>query len=128
MKKICFIFALFFSILTCSALDVSFSDQGVDMDANVVKKGNLVYLKYTIGGLNSPEMKAQMPAGSEGIAEVSEMNIDMIMSCSNKKMKLNSMKMLSPDGSVVQEISNTEWFPIEKQEDLNKLKEMCNTL
>ena len=131
MKKIFFILSLLIAsmTLTCLAKNFSYSGDGIDLDADIMRQGDNIYMNYTIDGLNSPEaMSKASPEHRQAMSQVSAAKVNMVMSCSRKAMKINSLDLTGSGQGSLPDISNTGWIPISNPDDLRKLEEMCNKL
>ena len=131
MKKIFFIFSLLIvsMSLTCSAMNVTYSNNGVDLDADIMRQGDNIYMNYTIEGLNSPAALEQAsPEHRQAMSQVSAAKVEMVMSCSRKEMKINSLDLMGVNSGALPDVSNAGWIPITKTEDLKKLEDMCSKL
>jgi len=131
MKKIFFIFLLLIvsMSLTCSAKNFTYSGDGIDLDADVMRQGDNIYMNYTIEGLNSPAaMQQAAPEHRQAMSQLSGAKVSLVMSCSRKEMKINSLDLMGSSNGSLPDISNTGWIPITKTEDLKKLEEMCSKL
>lgn len=132
MKKIFFIFLLLFATfnLTTSAnMNFSFSGNGAGMDANIHREGDLIYMSYSMSGLNSPDIVNRAPAEQqEAISAIRGANVDLILSCSNKAIKIRSFRMTDTNGYTYKNTLDANWIPLVKEDDLQKVNELCNKL
>ena len=131
MKKIIFVLSLLIvsMTLTCSAKNYSYSSDGVDLDADIMRQGDNIYMNYTIEGLNSASaLQKASPEHRQAMSQVSSAKVNMVMSCSQKAMKINSLDLTGSGQGALPDIANTGWIPISNPDDLRKLEEMCNKL
>lgn len=131
MRKIiyCLVLMLITTTLSAFAMNLSFSENGLKMDADIMRQGDNIYMNYKLEGLNSPQLLQQMPSEHQRqFSQISEVKVNMVMNCSTKQMKIESMDMVSPRGSYSQPATNTGWIPISSPEDVQKLEELCKKL
>lgn len=116
--------------LTCSAnMNYSYSQDGQSLNANIKRVGNYIYLKYKMGGVNSPSVVNQVPVEyQQAMSGISTADVDIVVDCSAKKMKVNSLSLFGNDGSNSGSFSSNEWVPITSQEDLAKFNDLCGRI
>ena len=129
MKKILFLSCLLISTLSAFAINLSLSDGDFDMNANVTREDNNLRMQYKIKGMNSVSNITEIPEDQkQAISQVGDVNFDILASCSESKVKVLSMQIYDLTGKVLTEASDSEWIPIEKKEDIIKLKELCDKI
>ena len=132
MKKILFIILLFsVSVgLTCSAnMDFSFSANGSSMSGKMNRVGDNIYMHYNMNGLNTPGILNKVPnEQKEAVANVQGAEIDMVMNCTNEKFKINSFRITDATGFKMESTLDAAWMPLTKEEDVQKLRELCGKL
>ena len=129
MKKILVLSCLLISTLSAFAINLSLSDGDFDMNANVTREDNNLRMQYKIKGMNSVSNITEIPDDQkQAISQVGDVNFDILASCSESKVKVLSMQIYDLTGKVLTEASDSEWIPIEKKEDIIKLKELCDKI
>ncbi len=129
MKKILVLSCLLISTLSAFAINLSLSDGDFDMNANVTREDNNLRMQYKIKGMNSVSNITEIPEDQkQAISQVGDVNFDILASCSESKVKVLSMQIYDLTGKVLTEASDSEWIPIEKKEDIIKLKELCDKI
>ena len=129
MKKILVLSCLLISTLSAFAINLSLSDGDFDMNANVTREDNNLRMQYKIKGMNSVSNITEIPEDQkQAISQVGDVNFDILASCSESKVKVLSMQIYDLTGQVLTEASDSEWIPIEKKEDIIKLKELCDKI
>ena len=129
MKKILVLSCLLISTLSAFAINLSLSDGDFDMNANVTREDNNLRMQYKIKGMNSVSNITEIPEDQkQAISQVGDVNFDILASCSESKVKVLSMQIYDLTGKGLTEASDSEWIPIEKKEDIIKLKELCDKI
>ena len=129
MKKILVLSCILISTLSAFAINLSLSDGDFDMNANVTREDNNLRMQYKIKGMNSVSNITEIPEDQkQAISQVGDVNFDILASCSESKVKVLSMQIYDLTGKVLTEASDSEWIPIEKKEDIIKLKELCDKI
>ena len=101
----------------------------MDLDADIMRQGDYIYMNYKIDGLNSPASLEKVdPDKREQLSQISKVDVNMVMSCSTKKMKIKSMNLVGAAGQTLPNVSETDWLPITQAKDLQKLEELCNKI
>ena len=132
MKKFLYIILLFLISLsvTCSAnMDFSLSGNGSAMLGNMSRDGDYIYMQYNMSGLNSPDIMGKIPAEQQSaLAGISGAEVDMVLQCSSKSVKVRSFKMTDANGYTMESALNSDWMPLTNDEDIAKLNDLCGKL
>ncbi len=131
MKKILVLAlaCLFTGTLCTFAINFSLSDGGFGLNADVVKEGNNVRLKYKIKGMNQVSNVTDISdEQKETLSGVGDVDFDILASCSEPKVKILSMTIYGTNGKLMSTLSDTDWVTMEEPDDIAKLKEICNKL
>lgn len=127
MKKFFVIVCLFFCTLCTYALNISLSDGDFGMDADVIREGDNIRMKYIINGMNAIPAEAQIPDEQRNaVSQIGDVRFEVLASCTSPKLKVISMDVYDLTGKLISSISDTDWVYIEKQEDIAKLKQLCS--
>lgn len=133
MKKILIATIFVFVVLTLASfasMNLSISEDGTSIDLNLHRKGNLIYLKYKMNGLDNENIKESLTSEQlEKLEGVSNMDIDMVLDCSTQQVRINSMGLNEKRVNFLQhQPSEDAWVQITKSDQVEKLVELCDKI
>ena len=111
-------------------MNLSISEDGTSIDLNLHRKGNLIYLKYKMNGLDNENIKESLTSEQlEKLEGVSNMDIDMVLDCSIQQVRINSMGLNEERVNFLQHQSSEDaWVQITKSDQVEKLVELCDKI
>ena len=133
MKKILIATFFVFAVLTLASfasMNLSISEDGTSIDLNLHRKGNLIYLKYKMNGLDNENIKESLTSEQlEKLEGVSNMDIDMVLDCSTQQVRINSMGLNEERVNFLQhQQSEDAWVQITKSDQVEKFVELCDKI